>query len=272
MKTIYKIISIFLLLLLLAIFNQGYLIATDYPYYGFLMSLKYAGIRFDDPQNSADSDYGVLEFYQNLETPTENQDIFALNFDANTTTDVQKTIVQFYTQAYNMDDASAYGGQIDISVADRGNSGTVEDFISCIGDATTHNPTHNGAVVINDEAKDINFIVESDAGNWLIKTDASGDSVALREKVVIEDSVQIGGGCWLTILDVDTTRFTSTDQADTIVYSGMTANGIVHPYPYGSSISANDVLSADVKEDTIFVYRPTSGTSALTYRVEIWKK
>ena len=65
--------------------------------------------------------------------------------------------------------------------------------------------------------------------------------------------------------------FTTTSQIDSVTFSQAMDDSldVFLLTPYGSTISANDVLSYTISGTKLYVHRPSSGTSGLKY---VWRR
>jgi parallel beta-helix repeat protein len=93
------------------------------------------------------------------------------------------------------------------------------------------------------------------------------ETLLLQGKFVFEDSSKIGTeGEWFRALDFGYGTFTGVEEADTILISGVEDTDFYLLTPYGTAVTANDVLMASAREDSLIVFRPAAGTDGLTYR------
>lgn len=115
------------------------------------------------------------------------------------------------------------------------------------------------------------YTLLSNPGGWINKSQKAVDSLLYAlvvytdqkqlyirsDTLVISDSLSFQGA------------FTGTAQYDTTVVPGADSLDVVCATAREAVLTANDLLSVYVKQDTVIVARPASGTSGLKYNA-IW--
>jgi len=86
-----------------------------------------------------------------------------------------------------------------------------------------------------------------------LKIDIQGYSIVIAEMLEFANDI------------IGTDAFSGTATADTVTHNNFWASGLCWVNASGASISANDVISYEAKEDTIIFHRPANGTADLPY-------